>query len=169
MDLKKIRSTIDNSYVNLILRIILGSLFLFAAASKMAEPGPFAKEIANYRIMPDFFINFMAITLPWIEFICALFIITGIRLKSSSFIIGCLLLIFTTAIIIAMFKGLNINCGCHTKVMAAQVGWKKLFENTGLFLAALIIFYSKGLKITLEHYILRKSALARMQIFRNLN
>ena len=160
---------LNNSYINLILRLVLGCIFLLAASSKIANPSAFAGDIANYKIIPGFAINIFAMTLPWIELVCAIFIISGIRLKSSTAIIGILILVFNAAIIIAMAKGLNINCGCHTKIMAEQVGWKKLIENTGLFLSALYIFYSKGTKITLESYIIKKSAFAKMAVFRNLN
>jgi putative oxidoreductase len=160
---------INNSYVNLIFRLVLGSIFLIAASSKLADPSGFAKEIANYRILPELILNILAITLPWVELVCSIFIISGIRLKSVSFIMGILIIVFNVAVLIAMIKGLNINCGCHTKLMAEQVGWKKIFENLGLFVLACTIFISKSYKFTLEYYILKKSALSRLPAFRNLN
>jgi len=145
------------------------SLFLIAATSKIAGLEGFAKEIGNYQIVPDFLQNIMAITIPWIELICSLFIITGIRIKSTVFITGILLIIFNFAILLAILKGLNINCGCHTQVMAEKIGWQKILENTGLFLLALCLFYSKNTKFTIENYIIKKSAFAKMEAFRNLN
>ncbi|MFC2130511.1 MauE/DoxX family redox-associated membrane protein [Bacteroidota bacterium] len=163
------KKLLNNSYINLIFRIILGAIFLIAATSKIADPSGFAGEIANYKIVPQFMNNILAITLPWIELVCALFIITGIRLKSTTAILGVLLIVFNIAIFIALAKGLNINCGCHTKIMAEQVGWQKLLENAGLFLCAVYIFYSRGAKLTLENYIFKKTAIAKMSVFRNLN
>lgn len=166
---RKMKKIIDNSYLNLIFRLVLGTMFLLAAVSKAANPSGFANEIANYKILPEIIINFMAIVLPWIELVAALFIIMGIRLKSSALILSVLIIVFNTAIIIAMAKGLNINCGCHTKVMAEMVGWRKISENFGLLILGIFIFYSKGIKYTLENYILKKSILAKMSILRNLN
>jgi len=163
------KKLLNNSYINLIFRIILGAIFLIAATSKIADPSGFAGEIANYKITPQFLNNILAVALPWIELVCAIFIITGVRLKASSAILGILLIIFNVAILIALAKGLNINCGCHTKIMAEQVGWQKLLENTGMYLFAFYIFYSRGAKLTLENYIFKKTAIAKMSVFRNLN
>jgi uncharacterized membrane protein YphA (DoxX/SURF4 family) len=163
------KKIIDNSYINLIFRIVLGTMFLLAAVSKAADPASFAQEIANYKILPDILINLMAIVLPWIELFASLFIIIGIRIKSSVLIISSLIIVFNIAIIIAMAKGLNINCGCHTKVMAEMVGLQKIIENMCLLILGIFIFYSKGIKFTMENYILKKSVLAKMSFMKNLN
>ena len=52
------KKIIDNSYINLIFRIVLGTMFLLAAVSKAADPSAVANEIANYKILPDILINF---------------------------------------------------------------------------------------------------------------
>jgi putative oxidoreductase len=160
---------LNNSYVILIFRIVIGTIFLIAASSKIADPAIFAKELANYKMFPELMINIIAVTLPWIELICSIFIISGIRMKSVSLILGILIIAFNISVLTAMIKGLNINCGCHTKIMAEQVGWKKIFENFGLLLLAFVIFISKSYRFTLEYYILKKSALSRLPAFRNLN
>ncbi|MFH1050402.1 MAG: MauE/DoxX family redox-associated membrane protein [bacterium] len=160
---------LNNSYISLLFRIILGAIFLIAATSKIADLGGFAKEISNYKIVPDIAVNLMAMSIPWIELVCAIFIIVGIRTKSSVAIIGSLLIVFIFAISIAMLKGLNINCGCHTQVLAEKIGWQKILENAGLLILALYLFYSKAPKFTIENYIIKKSAFAKMAAFRNLN
>jgi len=160
---------LNNTYITLIFRIILGSIFLVAATAKISDLSGFAKEIGNYQIVPDLLRNIMAITIPWIELVCAIFLIVGIRMKSSATILGVLIIIFNIAIFIALLKGLNINCGCHTQVMAEKVGWQKILENTGLLLISIFLFFTKNIKLTLESYIIKKSAFAKMAAFRNLN
>lgn len=159
------RKLLENSYINLLLRLFIGLLFLFSAVSKINIPDEFANEIANYNIMPNFLINLFAIVMPWIELCCSVFIILGLRLKSSSAVLIILISIFNLAILIAMAQGLNINCGCHTKMMAEQVGLTKLFENVLLLLIAIYIYFSKGLKFTIEHYIVRNSLKERMNFY----
>jgi len=160
---------LNNPYLNLVFRIVLGLIFLIAATSKIADMEGFAKEIGNYQIVPEIFENLMAITIPWIELVCAIFIISGIRIKSSVLIIGVLIIIFNVAIFIAIIKGLNINCGCHTQVMAEKIGWQKILENTGLLLMAVVLYFNKNTKFTIENYVIKKSAFAKMAAFRNLN
>ncbi len=162
-----LKKLINNDYLNLIARIFVGGIFLIAAISKISDPTGFAKEISNYQIMPNFTINFFALILPWIELFSAFLIITGIRIKSSSLIIISLTIIFNIAILIAIAKGLNINCGCHTKVMAELIGWRKIFENTLLLLFTIYLFYSKGLKLTVENYIIKNYILSKISAFKN--
>lgn len=161
------RKFLNNSYLNLLLRLFIGLVFLFSSISKIGIPDEFAKEIANYHIVPNIFINIFAITMPWIELCCALFIILGLRLKSSSFVLAILIAVFNLAIIIAMAKGLNINCGCHTKIMAEQVGFTKLFENTLLILIAVFIYFSKGLKFSIERYIVKDALRNKLKFYNN--
>ena len=158
---------LNNNFLNLVARIIVGTIFLIAAISKITDPAGFAKEISNYQILPDFIINLLALILPWVEFFTSILIILGIRLISSSIILITLIIIFNIAILIAMAKGLNINCGCHTKVMAELIGWRKVIENTILLLFSIYIYFGKGFKFTLENYLIKNYILSKIATFRN--
>jgi uncharacterized membrane protein YphA (DoxX/SURF4 family) len=45
---------INNKYLNLILRIILGLIFIFSGVEKISNPVEFAQSIENYRLLPIF-------------------------------------------------------------------------------------------------------------------
>lgn len=144
------RKILENSIINLIVRIFLGVFFLSAALGKAAEPALFAKEIANYAIIPDPFINLVALIIPWIELIVSIFLIFGIRLKSSSAITSILLVIFIIAVGSAMARGLDINCGCFSQKIQ-YVGWPKILENTGLLILSIYLFFFPVKKLTIEN------------------
>jgi putative oxidoreductase len=146
---------LNNPLLSLAARLIVGIVFLFFAIGKITDPENFAKSIANYGIMPDFTINLMALTLPWVELICGVFLIAGIRLKSSSLISGGLLIIFIAAVIVAMVKGLNIDCGCSTEA-AIKIGWPKILENTGLLIASIYLFFFPVRKLTFEQLAMKE-------------
>jgi uncharacterized membrane protein YphA (DoxX/SURF4 family) len=107
-------TSLDNKYIYLILRIILGVTFIWASVDKILNPAEFAKLVYNYRILPDYTINIFGIVLPWIEFLCGIFLVVGFNTKSSSLILSALLLIFIIAISAAIFRDLDINCGCFS-------------------------------------------------------
>ena len=46
-------------------RLALGVVFIVAAVPKIAAPDEFAWSIAHYDMVPDGWINAMAIMLPW--------------------------------------------------------------------------------------------------------
>ncbi|MFA5403813.1 MAG: MauE/DoxX family redox-associated membrane protein [Ignavibacteria bacterium] len=106
------RDFLSNKYLQFILRLIIGGMFIYVAYNKLINPEEFAKAIKNYDMLPFWIINIMAIILPYIELFSGLFLILGIYKKGSSAIIGISLVIFIIALTIAYARGLNIDCGC---------------------------------------------------------
>lgn len=151
---KKIKMTklLRNKYFLLAIRIVLGVVFIFAAVYKVSGPELFAKSIVNYKLLPIFLINILAITLPWIELCAGLLLIFGVAVKENSTILSGLLLIFIIAIAISLMRGLDIECGCFGTVDGAKVGVQKILENIGLLLAGLILikFDSKTLSVNTQ-------------------
>jgi uncharacterized membrane protein YphA (DoxX/SURF4 family) len=140
----------SNKYLLLILRIILGFVFVYAGAEKISDPEAFAISISNYRLLPTAAINFFAITLPWIELVAGVLLIFGIAVKENSSILFSMLLVFTIAIVISLFRGLSIDCGCFGK--GTQIGLYKLGENSLMIIGAflLMIFGSDLSKLKSE-------------------
>ena len=147
--LKKI---FNNKHLLLSIRIFLGFIFVFAAITKVSDPIGFSQSIYNYKLMPDFTINFLAIAFPWIELVAGILLIFGIAVKENSAILGSLLFVFIIAIIISIARGLNIDCGCFGTVEGSKVGLLKILENFGLLIIGLILmkFDSKFLSLSVQ-------------------
>ena len=140
----------NNPYLSLIARIIVGTVFVVVGVTKIAEPKLFANEIGNYQMLPDLFVNFSAIILPWVELVIGVLLILGIKLKESSLLSTILLLLFTIAVAIAWARGLNINCGCFSTIHEEKVGYSKILQNLGLISLTLITYFSKSVKFRLD-------------------
>lgn len=130
---------LNNKYFLTSIRIVLGFVFIFAAISKASEPEEFARAIANYKLLPIFLINILAIILPWIELCAGILLVFGISVKENSAILSGLLLVFIIAIAISLARGLNIDCGCFGTTGGTKLGIQKLLENFGLLLLGLIL------------------------------
>lgn len=130
---------LSNKYFLITIRIVLGSVFVFAAISKAIAPEEFARAIANYKLFPIFLINILAITLPWIELCVGILLMFGISVKENSAILSGLLLVFIVAIGISLARGLNIDCGCFGTVGGSKVGIQKILENIGLLIIGIIL------------------------------
>ena len=141
---------LSNKYLLLLFRIIVGFVFIYAGILKISDPAGFSDAINNYKLFPISFVNFFAITLPWIEVVAGLFLIFGVSVKENSFIISTMLIIFLLAIGISLIRGLNIECGCFGTSSGTKVGIIKLVENSILliFSFVLIKFDSIFLSIT---------------------
>ena len=141
---------LSNKYLLFLFRIIVGLVFIYAGTLKISDPAGFSDAINNYDLLPLSFVNFFAITLPWIEVVAGLFLLFGISVKENSFIISAMLVVFLLAIVISLGRGLNIECGCFGTSSGTKVGIIKLVENSILliFSFVLIKFNSVFLSLT---------------------
>jgi len=132
----------------------LGIVFLYAAIGKIDNPETFAKEISNYRLIPDVISRASAIILPWIELAIGFLLVFGIRTRTVSFISFVLLFLFTFMVGSAWARGLNIDCGCFSH-RVEYVGIKKIIENLLLMAMSISIFYFPGKFLSLEAFLKR--------------
>ncbi|GAB5466333.1 MAG: DoxX family membrane protein [Candidatus Kapaibacteriales bacterium] len=134
------------SWLILVLRAIVGLVFIFAAIGKIAVPKSFLVEIHNYDMLPDLVEPILALWLPWMELLIGIFILVGHKLKSSSIMATALLVVFTIGVAIAWGRGLEIDCGCFGG-SGQKVGLAKIMQNTGLILSSLylVVRGEKGL------------------------
>ncbi len=135
-----------NRTLILILRLLLGGLFVYAGIGKIWDPADFAGKIDNYRMLPYLLVTLTAVVLPWVEVICGLLLIFGRRLCGASLVLIVLNVVFIIAIGSAMARGLDIDCGCFSASgKASHVGVQRLLEDV-LFLAAAVIIFAHSLK-----------------------
>ena len=98
----------------LIARLILGVVFIYASVDKIAHPMAFAETIYNYQILPGYFISFTAIVLPWLELVLGIFLILGFFQEGSATMATFLLIVFFSAMVFNLARGLDIHCGCFS-------------------------------------------------------
>lgn len=137
---------IKSNIVFVILRVILGAMFIFAGATKIGDPAAFANDIDNYRMLPYVLVSLMAIILPWVEIIAGLLLVTGKLLHGASFTLIVLNVVFIIAISSALARGLDINCGCFSmEGTSSQVGVVRLFEDV-IYLSMAVVIYLRAMR-----------------------
>jgi uncharacterized membrane protein YphA (DoxX/SURF4 family) len=119
-------------------QILIGLLFAASALAKMGDLHSFAVEVHNFRILPVAVENLVAMILPWVELVAALALLFGVRARSGSIVVASMLSVFTLAVLIAMARGLDIECGCFGTADGTRVGGLKLLENGGMLLLAAV-------------------------------
>ena len=109
-------------------------LFIYAAIDKIYCPAKFAKVIYHYKLLPIELLNICAIIIPWIELSLGVFLIFDIWTDVASFVMIILVFIFIILIFTAMYRGLNIECGCFSlDSRNSYVGWKRIIEGILIF------------------------------------
>ena len=152
------RKIISNKYLLLTIRLVLGALFIYSAVLKIDDAEYFAKSLYNYRILPVETLNLFALIIPWLELVIGLLLILGIFVKESALLGSVLMTIFIAAIVSAVARNLDIDCGCFGTKDGTQVGLLKIIEDLFILLGFLwITFYgsdflalTKSKKISLD-------------------
>jgi putative oxidoreductase len=134
------RGFLTSKYLAFAFRLYVGGSFLYASLSKIPFPAQFAEATANYQLVPYWMLNPGSLVLPWIEFVCALFLIIGFTSRASAVLIGLLLIMFDTMVGINMYWGAPISCGCYDAV-GEPIGWHKIIENAILLGFTIHVFF----------------------------
>lgn len=126
---------------SLSLRILVAAVFLDAAVSKIADPGAFAENTGNYQFFPEIS-NYIAVLLPSVELIAALFLVGARKYwrDAASLLVLILLAVFTTAVVRAWVLGINTECGCFGSG-SSTVGPIPVLRNLGLIAAVALSFW----------------------------
>lgn len=123
-------------------RIAFGLIFIWASWDKLFDPHAFARVIYNYKLLPPMLINPIAIILPWLEMCCGVLLVIGVMPRGSLLILNGMLLVFAFALGVALYRGLDITCGCFSlgqegrKVAWSTLGMDVVLLFFGIFLAS---------------------------------
>ena len=145
--------------ISLVVRMVLGVVFLVSGAEKLGSLDTFAHAIANYEIIPFALSNFFAILVVWTEITIAVLLITGAAVRGTGLVTGTLLTMFLVAILLAMARGLEIDCGCFNPAAGVQpekVGWPKVFEDLALLAGAIFLIYFPKSPLTIDRILRRQ-------------
>lgn len=124
-------------------RLLLGGLFLYAGLVKAGDVTAFARDIANYQILPYRWNYLVAATLPYIEFLAGLLLVANRRVRPAALVTGGLTAVFMLILVSVVARSLDIDCGCfgadgHTT--AAQALWR----DAGLLLLSIVTYRLRG-------------------------
>jgi uncharacterized membrane protein YphA (DoxX/SURF4 family) len=143
-----------NRWLELLTRLVIGTIFVSASIEKAADPASFAVMIENYKLLPPGASMFIASTLPWVELICGITVLLGVAVRGSSLVIGVLTVGFTVAVVSGVLRGLDISCGCYTlDPEVGKIGWRKVAENTGIVVLSVFLVYSTAARVTLDRLV----------------
>jgi uncharacterized membrane protein YphA (DoxX/SURF4 family) len=141
------RAMLESPWISIPIRVFLGCVFIYSAWPKILDPPGFGEAIWNYRIVPSFLINPIALVMPWLEVFAGLSLVVGVLRRGSALTIGVLLLVFISALSIDILRGIAVDCGCFS-IASSQKSHSELMlemkldvlRDAGLLLLALQSF-----------------------------
>jgi len=144
---------LTNKAFILVLRVLLGALFVFSSADKVLHPDRFAIAIRAYEILPIALTNIFALVVAWTELIAGIMLIFGVLTRKASSAIFILLVVFTAAITLTMIRGLVVDCGCFSNEGGSQTGARLIVRNLFLIVISLMIIRFDGGYLALSRYL----------------
>ncbi len=143
---------------SLLFRILLGLIFLFAGIAKISDPVRFIFTLREFNLFSEAVIPFMALYLPWLEFVLGLFLILGLLYRASAFLLACLNTMFAIAILTVVVRGMEIDCGCFGMLadilkIPDSADIKAVIRNVIFIGISVYIFIVKKTLFSLENYL----------------
>jgi uncharacterized membrane protein YphA (DoxX/SURF4 family) len=130
-----------------LLRVALGAVFVYAAYTKLFQfvdgslhilPWQlFAMAIDSYQLLPQWMVELLARTLPWLELAVGLLLIGGRRVRLASAVTSLLLLVFLSLMVRAYIKHQEISCGCFGP--GEIISWKTLLRDGSMLAVSLFV------------------------------
>ena len=126
-------------------RIILGGVFIYAGARKMARTEEFSDSIVGFQILPLHLVNLVALTLPILEITLGFSILipkSGILRTSSLGLIG-LNGLFIGVLTVALVRGIAVDCGCFGFQIFPLSAWTiplAILRDIILFVIAIVLW-----------------------------
>ncbi len=129
----------------LVLRLVLGGLFVLAASLKLAHPQDFANSVLAFKVFPPAadHLNYLAtFVVPWTEMLCGVLLILGLWTRSAALVLTLLLGVFLGGILSVLARNLDVSCGCFGKFefpCGKVVGPCHIARNAVLIVMALLV------------------------------
>jgi putative oxidoreductase len=132
-------------YLPVLVRMALGLVFIYAGILKIIDPVAFAGSVAAYKILP-YGLNYMvAAVLPWVETLCGLLLVVGYRVKAAACIVIIMNLVFMTALVSTIIRGLDVDCGCFKQGGEKTPAWVAIIRDVFFLAAAIFLVGKKGI------------------------
>jgi uncharacterized membrane protein YphA (DoxX/SURF4 family) len=123
----------------LVVRVVLGGIFVVAGASKVGHAAEFAQQIAAFRLLPQPVIAPMALGLPFLEIMLGGYLVIGLFTRAAAWVAALLLLMFDGAIASAVVRGMTLNCGCFGTHDTTVTTWAEVARDAVFVLLAVFV------------------------------
>jgi uncharacterized membrane protein YphA (DoxX/SURF4 family) len=146
-----------------LVRWVVGGLFLYMGLSKALHPVEFLKLVRQYDLLHHHvLLNFVASTLPWFEIFCGLLLLLGVAVRGAAVMLVAMLIPFTVVVLLRAleihetshlaFCAIQFDCGCGAgEVLICR----KLAENALLTVASVALIFQHRQRLCLRQSIFK--------------
>lgn len=118
------------------LRCILGLSLLLSSLPKLSNPYEFFANVCGYELLGPKGVLIVATVLPWLELLVGIALLTNICVGGALVASVTMGAVFTVAQASALYRGLEISCGCFSQSDASKISYATLLRAVMLLLCA---------------------------------
>src|SRR4030042_2156457 len=119
--LKMIKESIYTRYVSLLVRLLLGGVFIVSSIAKLPMQSRFVDVVQSYQLLPDILASAYGFALPWIELVVGCYLILGILVKPGAVITILMSFSFLVANISSIVRGDSYCPNCFGELVPLTV------------------------------------------------
>jgi thiol-disulfide isomerase/thioredoxin/uncharacterized membrane protein YphA (DoxX/SURF4 family) len=137
--------------LGLLIRVVVGSLFLYAGAAKAVNLLAGAQAIAGYDLLPGFLLWPTALGFACLETALGALLLLGLWTRFAAAVIALLSAVFLVVLVQAKVRGLHISCGCFGgDGSGTGVTWLDLLREPPILAAAVFLAGREGGPLRLD-------------------
>ena len=131
--------------VALIMRLLVGASFIFAAVTKLPLHSQFVAIVQSYHLLPEPLATMYGLALPWAELLVGCYLIAGILIRPSAVITILISISFMVANASALSQGEQYCGSCFGEAVPLPVALA-LSVDVLIVIAALLLLMFGGRK-----------------------
>ncbi|MDP8263243.1 MAG: MauE/DoxX family redox-associated membrane protein [Candidatus Ancaeobacter aquaticus] len=130
------------SLISIIARIVIGGLFVYASIDKILYPAQFAEIINEFDLLSWELSVLSALWLSWLELFVGILLIFNVWARACALLLSGLCFLFILALISALVRGIELNCGCFTtKIDLEHIRtWGSLWIEVALLIGCVYVW-----------------------------
>jgi uncharacterized membrane protein YphA (DoxX/SURF4 family) len=130
-------------WVAVLLRVLLGGVFIFAGFSKLILPyAEVVAHIQQYQVLPGWLVSVTATCLPWLEVGSGTALLVGFYTTPAALLIAVQLVNFSALMVIVLAAGIPIeDCGCFGNLGLPETPLQVLVRDLLMLVLLLPIIY----------------------------
>jgi len=141
--IRQIIPILSSPYLALLLRLLVGTTFVFASVTKFPLHSQFVAIVKSYHLLPDPMATAYALTLPWVELIVGAYLLLGILVKPSAFVTILMGMSFMVANVSETVRGEQYCGSCFGEAIPLLVS-QALTIDIIIITTGLILLMAKG-------------------------
>lgn len=141
-------------WAGLVIRLVVGGVWLYAGALKLFEPTESVAAVRAYELLPGSLVQPVGQLLPVVEVVVGAMLVLGLLTRGAAVVSALLFVAFIIGIASVWARGMNIDCGCfggggYDPNASDKYPWE-IARDVVLLIASLVLVWLRSTRLSLD-------------------